>query len=268
MEIVVYDNSIVRQHPLYNNYGDFLNTVSERDYKGRNYFNPDIECLDMDTYETKECSGRKDCTVDAVIGIASCVNKRKSRLRLLLVELRMNYRKAENLSFSKLTEKVRHTRQLLGYDLPIDSKSVFVFTEKVAYGVERMLKDKQFESEETHHFVVCSIEYFDKRIRSYDSLTYVPKNNPETITRQLRELADAEQWPKLFAQMGYWRNRMARLKHTETDEYNSLSITIATFWCALRKRHPVFANDDNEIEALIIDEFVETLNISPQNKQP
>ena len=50
-DLLVYDNPIVEGHSLYRLCGSTLNTVSNRDYRNRDYFDPEIKCLDMDTYE-------------------------------------------------------------------------------------------------------------------------------------------------------------------------------------------------------------------------
>ena len=93
---MIYDNHVVREHSLYARCPSTLNEISNRDYPGTDYFNPDIIGLDMDDYERRTCYGHANNTVDAVIGICTCQNKKKSSPRLLLVELRMGYEKANN----------------------------------------------------------------------------------------------------------------------------------------------------------------------------
>lgn len=51
MEERTYNNAIVEKHSFHAISGSTLNEVSNRDYPNSDYFNPDIECLDMDTYE-------------------------------------------------------------------------------------------------------------------------------------------------------------------------------------------------------------------------
>lgn len=57
-------------------------------------------------------------------------NEAKKNGRLLLVELRMNYLRADNLKCQSMEKKVTHTRQLLGRDIQIDKNSYFVFDDK------------------------------------------------------------------------------------------------------------------------------------------
>lgn len=62
MELLVYNNDTVAAHSLYKKCGSTLNEVSNRDYPGKDYFNKEILCLDMDTYEKNVLhSERPDC---------------------------------------------------------------------------------------------------------------------------------------------------------------------------------------------------------------
>ena len=129
---MIYDNHVVREHSLYARCPSTLNEISNRDYPGTDYFNPDIIGLDMDDYERRTCYGHANNTVDAVIGICTCQNKKKSSPRLLLVELRMGYEKANNLSKSEMERKILHTKELLSAEKTINRESVFIFDERVA----------------------------------------------------------------------------------------------------------------------------------------
>ena len=55
MEPMIYDNHVVREHSLYARCPSTLNEISNRDYPGTDYFNPDIIGLDMDDYERRTC---------------------------------------------------------------------------------------------------------------------------------------------------------------------------------------------------------------------
>lgn len=163
METAIIDNEVVRGHKLYRYCASYLQTVSDRDYRGKYTFNHGVECLDMDAYEARESSGQKERTVDAVIGIASFENNRKSRSRLLLVELRMKYKNTDNLSLSDMSAKVAHTTQLLTRETAIDKHCALVFSEKVAPRARRWLyrfgKEKRgkvaFEAFSVHDFNIC-----------------------------------------------------------------------------------------------------------------
>ena len=117
-----------------------LNKVSNDDYPGTNYFDAEIECLDMDPYEQsrKGISGK---TVDAVIGISDCDNKRVINPRLLCVELRMGYKSTHNFS-KDFADKVTYSRGLLGGHITIESKSLFVFSDALAAQAKSWIKNR------------------------------------------------------------------------------------------------------------------------------
>lgn len=112
---IVFDNAILLSHSAYSKgYGCKLNDVSIRDYKTGG-FNDKIVCIDLDSYEKIEKSGSPDKTMDAVIGISNYQNNRRVSKRLLMVELRLDYKSSRNLSGTELRRKSSHSRELLGY---------------------------------------------------------------------------------------------------------------------------------------------------------
>ena len=73
MQQVTVNNKLIENHRLYRECGSTLNDVSKRDYRGKNYFNNTIKCLDTDRYENKLAANEKRDkrpAVDAVIGIS------------------------------------------------------------------------------------------------------------------------------------------------------------------------------------------------------
>lgn len=82
----------------------------------------------MDTYEVMICSGQKQATMDAVIGIADYENNHKTNCKLLMVELRLGYKSTEGLEAASLNRKVSHTLELLNPAVCLVSdKAIFVF---------------------------------------------------------------------------------------------------------------------------------------------
>lgn len=81
----------------------------------------------MDTYEVMICSGQKQATMDAVIGIADYENNHKTNCKLLMVELRLGYKSTEGLEAASLNRKVSHTLELLNPAVCLVSdKAIFV----------------------------------------------------------------------------------------------------------------------------------------------
>lgn len=122
----------VTGHSLGAKYLGSLAGLSERDYPRQRYFmvdGIDIPALDMDTYEHSR-PGVNRRTTDAVIGICNVCAGKPAYVRLLLVELRMDYRSTANLSVGEIKEKEDHTRHLLMEcpdDTPADAALCLVF---------------------------------------------------------------------------------------------------------------------------------------------
>ena len=255
MEPIVYNNDFLKRHSLYRHCASILNAISERDYPKKNYFDTRIECLDMDTYE-KKCGGNADCTVDAVIGVSNCVNKVTSSHRLLLVELRMLYVNANNLSKTELEQKVIHTKDLLGSELSIDKNNIFVFTDNVAPQARSFITRLMQGSK---YLIVWSVSDFRNNIKSIDEMPYIPINPPDKICKELDGFVKTQRWQQLFKQICYWKENALKIRYKNSFEYESLSKTIRDWWTSFRKSNSCLQNEDDELDAQIADEEVALL---------
>lgn len=256
MEPVVFDNATVIRHSLYGKCGATLNEVSERDYPGKDYFDPAIGCLDMDTYETAICHGRPDCTVDAVIGIADCVNKCMSNQRLLLVELRLGYINADNLSKTKLESKVLHSKALLGAEMPVNRQSIFVFSDSVAPKAQHIVEAYKHEGGEIKHAVVFSLSDFSYNILSYDSLPYEPINPPDVLVSTMQSLIDSSCDKELFKQVRHWLGEIERYRYRNVFECQNIRDIVGCVWKYYKEHKTDFVDDDEELSFLLLDEDV------------
>lgn len=251
MEAIIYNNDVLKQHSLYRHCASTLNAVSERDYPNKNYFNPLIECLDMDTYEKKQCSGNADCTVDTVIGISTCKNKVTSSNRLLLVELRLDYINAKNLSKSELEQKVEHTKDLLSSELSIEQNNIFIFTDNVAQQARSFMTRLMKGTKYSKLFVVWSVSDFKNSVKSIDDMPYIPINNPSLICKDLDKSVESQQWKKLFKKIHFLRNKCVSLIYKNPYEYESLSETIIDWWNNFRQNNPRLPNENDELDAQV-----------------
>ena len=259
MEPVVYNNEFLKRHSLYRHCASTLNAVSERDDPNKNYFDKRIECLDMDTYEKKCCSGNADCTVDAVIGVSNCVNKVTSSHRLLLVELRMLYVNANNLSKTELEQKVIHTKDLLGSELSIAKNNIFIFTDNVAPQARSVMSRLMRGSKHSQTFVVWSVSDFNNNVKSIDEMPYNPIYPPADICKELDSFVKTQKWKQLFGKITYWKESALKLHYNNSFEYKSLRQTILDWWTLFRSSNSRLPKDDDELEAQIIDEEVNKL---------
>jgi hypothetical protein len=254
MEPSVYNNDFLSKHTLYAYCASTLNAVSERDYPGKNYFDPQIACLDVDTYETSICQGEANCTTDAVIGISSCENKVLSEHRLLLVELRMKYQNANNLNKSEWERKVSHTKELLDGELTIAPQYIFVFTEKVAPQARHWMAYRKQEGGILRKCIVYSVREFRDNIRSVDDMPYIPIYSPDKVCEELNDFVKAELWNKMFDKLTFWLRKASGLRYSNTFEFESLQQTLKGWWKQFRAQHHEWNSEDNELNALIMDE--------------
>lgn len=164
MESWIYDNAILSRHEIYRKAKALLNDVSNRDYPRKDYFNPQVECLDMDHYEKCLHRATPSPTMDAVIGISDSQDGRKNHPRLLLVELRLRYKNPDNLSKSNIEQKVVYTRGLLGTSIPIEQRSVFVFSEDAAPQALHIFTNWKREGIFQVRFKVCTVKQFNESI--------------------------------------------------------------------------------------------------------
>lgn len=123
------------KHPLYADFGSDLETLSEADYPGRGYFRDTaIPAIDVDGYERATAKIR-DCTSDAVIGIADFNESAVSHSRMLITELRMDYESERNLQFHKISRKYSHSSEVLRKSAPwvvIEPRFAMIFRRSVA----------------------------------------------------------------------------------------------------------------------------------------
>lgn len=259
MEPVVYDNESLCKHKLYEKCGSTLHEVSKKDYPKKNYFDKNILCLDMDAYETQIRHGQTDCTTDAVIGISSCDNKKLSNPRLLLVELKMDCIGTNGLSKTNLESKVTHTKQLLGSESTINTESVFVFSENMVAQAKHWVSSRQREGGEIRRFMVFSLNDFKTNIQSYESLPYKPIHSKEEVMAELNKFLYDNQYRFFISKIGYWLNYAESIRYSNVFEYDSIKTIITEAWTDFRKKHTKLENDDDEINALIIDEDIPTI---------
>lgn len=257
MEALVYNNDILSKHSLYDHCASTLNDVSERDYPGKNYFDPQIACLDMDTYETSISHGNAGSTTDAVIGVSTCENKTMSQHRLMLVELRMKSQSAETLSKGDLESKVTHTRNLLDSELTIEHENIFVFTEIVAPQARHKIDSWKHEGGLATSFKAYSVKDFRNNVKSIDDMPYTPIYNPVQLCNELDGFVKGAQWKRLFEKLNFWLRKAEGLRYSYTFEYESLRQTVKGWWQQFSAMHTVWTDEDDELEAMIIDEDIE-----------
>lgn len=139
--LVVFDKTIVEEHRLAKNYKSDLDSICKRDY-GKAFFNArhPIACIDMDSVE-ESLWGRKDCTMDAAIGICDYQDGIFQKTKFALVELKLGKKSTNNIGITHLGKKISHTKQLLP-ESSFHSTCYFVYPENLYQRVK-----SEFEKE-------------------------------------------------------------------------------------------------------------------------
>lgn len=253
MAEAAFDNGIIISHPIYDRCGSTLNAVSKADYQ-EDFFDKRIACLDMDTYETMVCNGEKGRTMDAVIGIKEFSGNRFHGARLLLVELRMNYRSDHRLSKTELEQKLSHTKALLGNEIRINEKSYFVFRNNIIHRIRHWFRNKSREGGCLKHCEPVSTDEFNKRIMPEDKFPYNPQTDLTAMEKELSGFLSDGKYHCFIMKTEYWLKRaIAYKKKYNNEEYRRIAEVINKVWHNFRTSSPALS-DDETLEAEILEE--------------
>lgn len=252
MENWIYNNSVVEKHSLYPLCNSTLNEVSNRDYPNTNYFNPNIKCLDMDTYEKNILrKSYANHTADAVIGISTYENNQELNPRLLLIELRIGYESTSNLSKTEIEGKVTHTKFLLSGEKTIEKESIFIFSKKVASQAKRWFDRQSRTGGELKDCKVCSVSDFATIIKSISDFPYEPIHKAEDIKNSIQQYEKKAEWKRLFAQVKYWCTKAEEYRYKNHSESQHITDVIKEIWKDFNQKKYIFTEEELwEIEFL------------------
>ena len=107
-EQMTWTNEPIERLPQFSPYLKNFNALVKHEGGPANVFPDAMRCIDLDAYEKGLKKGIHNPTVDAVIGVFS-----GKISELVLVELRLNYKNADNLSPTKLEEKMSCSKDIL-----------------------------------------------------------------------------------------------------------------------------------------------------------
>lgn len=123
---MTWTNELIERLPQFSPYLVNFNALVKQEGGPANVFPGAMRCIDLDAYEKGLKKGIHNPTVDAVIGVFS-----GKISELVLVELRLNYTKAENLSPTKLEDKVSCSKNILSGCGKLHPIVYFVFNKQV-----------------------------------------------------------------------------------------------------------------------------------------
>lgn len=222
MELVKIDNELIRQHPLWNNYGSNLNKISERDYGVNKFFKSScIDCIDVDFLE-KHKSNQADKTVDAAIGISSVANQNNTKC-LMLVELRLDYQSINNVSFTEWKQKVKHSICLLTQTITIRPKYFFVFNREIIAQVVNKLENYKHSDSELKKYEAVSDDDFEKSCIMPDKWPVPLLFNAQELEEQLNDEISRRDIDSLVKFYDYWNDKAIKFNYkNRTDEVKEI----------------------------------------------
>ena len=125
-EQMTWTNEPIERLPQFSSYLKNFNELVKDEGGPENAFPDAMRCIDLDAYEKGLKKGCHHPTVDAVIGVSS-----GKSAELALIELRLNYKNADNLSRTKLEKKVSCSKDILSGCGKLHPIVYFVFNKQV-----------------------------------------------------------------------------------------------------------------------------------------
>lgn len=260
--VVVFDNAVTVSHTVYKKgFGCKLNELSIRDYKKKG-FNDKIVCLDLDSYEKSFRPQSLNNTMDAAVGISDYHNTRRVNKRLILVELRLDYKNANNLSGTELKRKSTHSRELLGEEISINPVEYFVFRDSVVQQALRIIDNLAVEQGYKGKWYSLTVEDFNALIQDSEDIPYVPLNSPTLINQEFIEYN--HDFNRLINTEDKWLNKSREyVNRFNLDEAKVICN------CSIEALNTILSKDSfDEEELWYIEEFITdfkgVLNSIPQ----
>ena len=253
MEALIFDNDAVRTHRLYSLCGSTLHNVSKKDYAKDNFFDKRIECLDIDIYETTRCAGHtgmnEQPTADAVIGVRNHLGGgRFSKPAMMIVELRMDYETQKNLSGSNMSDKITHTKELLGLDTIMHKTCYFVFRDNVIQAVKNKFKDLKREYNVLKKSDTVSTSEFELLVKSRESYPYQCENDLNKIKTQLLNSLEKDGTSGFIDTVTFWIDKARNYKYRyNLDEYREIVDVVRSVWMSFREEQGTQLQDDDEL---------------------
>lgn len=265
LERLIINNQIVDKHTIAQSHLKTLHAIAWGDYEPIDYFpdSPQIDALDLDGYEKSLHKKQLVSTGDAAIGVATNYHNGKFvSPRLLLVELRMNYRHGDNISLTSLQKKVNHSKVLLlDGTCSLHDKYYFVFTACIAEQAKRYLRDEAYEMGRMSEYCAVSVEDLRQILIDPSTLPYTPIHPAQEIQDSLIPLVDTEEKidvKKLFDQINYWKRELdsAYISYN-VDELNHLLDTLTPIILSLSSY--LWYKDLSEDDQIDIEIFTEEI---------
>ena len=150
-----YSKDVTINHPISSRYKRHLielNELMRREGANRDYFNNDTPVIDLDAIEKSKRTGFAKETMDFSIGLSHNHNR-----QMLLVEAKIRVANSNNLNKSELSDKIKHSKELLTHEITISKDMIFLFQEKIIQKAKHTLL-RHFNN--NPNFKACTISQF------------------------------------------------------------------------------------------------------------
>ena len=161
-EQMTWTNELIERLPRFSPYLVNFNALVKHEGGPANAFPDAMRCIDLDAYEKGLKKGIHNPTVDAVIGVSS-----EKSAELALIELRLNYKNADNLSPTKLEEKVSCSKDILSGCGKLHPIVYFVFNHRVQSQARNWFARAKWGGKK--HFKAITIPELNQLISRADS---------------------------------------------------------------------------------------------------
>lgn len=264
METQIFDNEIVKLHPIYRCAPATLAEISKRDYS-KAPFDSRIECLDMDYYESRFVkNGANDSTMDAVIGVSNYVNNKKEHSALMMVELRLKYQSTRNLEAESLNRKVLHTTELLGpAEYPISKVVVFVFKGDVFQEARHWVASHSHSNRTKREWIVLSPDMFRKAYMAKEDMPYLPLHDFDSALYHFEQLIKNENWDGFIELFERWGSHEYYKYSQIPQEKELIADLLRKVWMKVIARKDMLDNDTLDLLHLLQEDYAMILNEIP-----
>ena len=255
---LVCDNGVLQTHVLYTKYHRPLYAISLKDYEHDTFFQSrsDIDGIDIDQFEADQAIADRDMTMDAMVGIADFSNNHIVNNRLLLLELRMDYKSIRHLRPDKLQGKISHTRSVIGKAVRVDEENVFVFRKDVSEQAKKWMFTTSQEYHDAKSWVAVSPDELTNMLHSQDSMPYQAISKMEPVDKELSKKIAAKDFDAVLDIITYWHHKAEqyKLKYLLKEEEH-IKVHLHGIWQQTKASDYLLTSEQQAYVAVIEDEY-------------
>lgn len=156
-----YCRDTTNNHPICRRYPKTLyslNKLLRKDGAKKDWFGTEnvVNLDELEIITKRGGRGDENRTMDFCMGVS--VNQKSSQM--LMTEIRLNYKKPENIGKKELMDKISYSKTLLTQDIPIAKEKVFLFNDNCISQAKRHIYSL-FNN--NPNVIVCTTKEFKER---------------------------------------------------------------------------------------------------------